>query len=218
MIKIRYAVLDPGVHVKAEQAGRDTIVCLLPGLTSGERRAALSSACGNGRMGLGPYLPPAGLRAAVARDQAAATLRNGTAAFRVHPLVMVPLVLLVTAGTVAFVMLSAAVIRFPQGAPGEPPVAGPSAAAVAPVSRMGGAPPVQLGGEPAGRHRARAPATAKPPRPPVSPGPSGTGLLSPSALASLGSALPVPSPAAVTPAPPPGACVNLLGAVGVCLR
>jgi hypothetical protein len=37
VIKIRYADLPGGLHVRAETRGKDTIVCLLPGLTLEQR-------------------------------------------------------------------------------------------------------------------------------------------------------------------------------------
>src|SRR5580704_8387422 len=105
LIKIRYADLPAGLHVRAAADGRHTIVYLLPGLTRAERRAALLRIRRSAELGHGPRLP--------ARDRAAATARNGAAAFRAHPLLLLPPVLIVASATLVYVMLSAVSIRFP---------------------------------------------------------------------------------------------------------
>src|SRR5580693_9092317 len=120
LIKIRYADLPAGLHVRAEANGRSTVIYLLPGLSHTERRAALLRARSSASMGHGPRLPAAGVAAAVARDRVAATARNGAAAFRVHPLLLVPPMLMAASATLAYVMLSTVSITFHQAAPGAP--------------------------------------------------------------------------------------------------
>ena len=41
MIKIRYADLPAGLHIRAVARGKDTVIYLLPGLTAAQRQAAL---------------------------------------------------------------------------------------------------------------------------------------------------------------------------------
>ena len=64
MIKIRYADLPGGLHVRVEARGKDTIIYLLPGLTVAQRRAALRRARSSARMGHGPRLPAPGVAGA----------------------------------------------------------------------------------------------------------------------------------------------------------
>jgi hypothetical protein len=128
LIKIRYADLPPGLHVRAEANGRDTIIYLLPGLTHAERRAALLRVRRSASMGHGPCLPASRVAAAVARNRITATTRNGAAAFRAHPLLLLPPVLIVASATLVYVMLSAVSVTFPHAAPGPPGALGPAPA------------------------------------------------------------------------------------------
>jgi hypothetical protein len=107
LIRIRYADLPAGLHVRAAADGRNTVIYLLPGLTRGERRAALHRARACAGRGYGPRLPAAGVAAAVARDRVVVAARTGTAAFRAHPLLLLPGVLIVVSATLAYVRMSA---------------------------------------------------------------------------------------------------------------
>jgi hypothetical protein len=126
LIKIRYADLPPGLHVRAEANGRHTIIYLLPGLTHAERRAALLRVRRSASMGHGPRLPASRVAAAVARNRITATTRNGAAAFRAHPLLRLPPVLVVASATLVYVMLSAVSITFPHAGPGQPGALAPA--------------------------------------------------------------------------------------------
>ena len=126
LIKIRYADLPPGLHVRAEANGRHTIIYLLPGLTHAERRAALLRVRRSASMGHGPRLPASRVAAAVARNRITATTRNGAAAFRAHPLLLLPPVLVVASATLVYVMLSAVSITFPHAGPGQPGALAPA--------------------------------------------------------------------------------------------
>lgn len=140
MIKIRYADLPPGLHVRAEANGRHTIIYLLPGLTHAERRAALLRVRRSASMGHGPRLPASRVAAAVARNRVTATTRNSAAAFRAHPLLLLPPVLIVASATLVYVMLSAVSITFPHAAPGRPGAFSPAQARAHPglVHRLPG--------------------------------------------------------------------------------
>jgi hypothetical protein len=116
LIKIRYAELAAGLHVRVEARGRSTIIYLLPGLTLAQRRAALLRARRSAAMGYGPALPVAGVVAAVARDRIRATISNGTSAFRAHPILLLPMIVVLSA-TMVYIMTSAVTITLhpPQG-------------------------------------------------------------------------------------------------------
>lgn len=225
MIKIRYADLPAGLHVRAESSGRSTILYLLPGLTLAQRRAALIRARRGASMGYGPGLPAAGVAVAVMLDRARATLRNGASAFRAHPLLLLPPVILVLSATFAYVMLAAVTItiRGPQASGGYPqPGAAPG------IHRPGHAgQPGQVGGAdgpgPAGRSRAGGPARSH--RPSRSPRPSRSATAVPSPSPSSPASGPPgrvsPSPSA-SPSPDPspsssGTCLDI-GPLGVCLK
>jgi len=236
LIKIRYADLPAGLHVRAEADGRSTIIYLLPGLTHTERRAALLRARGSASMGYGPRLPAAGVAAAVARDRVAATARNGAAAFRAHPLLLLPPVLIVASATLVYVMLSAVSITFPRAAPGGPARSvasgppgpagpGPSGRFAAGPGAPGGAPSARDRGAPGARKRPltgpSAPpgpsgpgSSSPPPSGPGSPAPGPSGSAPPDPAPSSGPPSPSPSP---TPSPTPSTCLDL-GLIGVCLK
>ncbi|HEY2288633.1 MAG TPA: hypothetical protein VGH88_23065 [Streptosporangiaceae bacterium] len=238
MIKIRYADLPAGLHVRAERSGRSTVIYLLPGLTHTERRAALLRARRSSGLGHGPQLPAGSVAAAVARDRIAATARKGAAAFRAHPLLLLPPVLIAASATLAYVMMSAVSITFPQSAPGGPARPGPSATSGGTPSASGspgvpGAGPARPGGSrdprapgagpgpsrsaspsprPPGPGRSSPPGSPAPapssPPPPTDPAPS-SGPVSPTPAPA-----PTPTP---TPSPTPSSCLNL-GVLGVCLK
>src|SRR5580704_13913872 len=106
LIKIRYADLPAGLHVRAEARGRSTIIYLLPGLTAAERRAALLRIRRSASLGHGPRLSVPGFAAAVTLDRVGATLRNGAAAFRSHPLLLLPPVIVAMTATLVYIMLA----------------------------------------------------------------------------------------------------------------
>jgi hypothetical protein len=105
VIKIRYADLPAGLHIQAVARGRDTVVYLLPGLTAAQRQAALRRARSSARMGQGPRLPVTAVLGAVMVDRVRTTIRNGAAAMRGHPAILVPPLVIVMSAAVAYVLL-----------------------------------------------------------------------------------------------------------------
>jgi hypothetical protein len=189
LIKIRYADLPAGLHVRAEAQGRSTIVYLLPGLTPLERRAALVRVRRNASLGHGPRLPGTGIAVAVMVDSVKATLRNGTVAFRAHPLLLLPPVVTAVIATLVYIMLAAVTITIsPPQASG--PRAQPGAVPGTHHHRRSG-PPVRhgrignfTGPGPSGRPPG---GSTRSPRPERSPGhsPSASPSASPSVSASV---------------------------------
>jgi hypothetical protein len=230
LIKIRYQDLPSGLHVRTEARGRSTVICLLPGLTHAERRAALLRARRSAGLGYGPRLTATGVAAAAARDRLAATARNGVTAFRAHPLLLLPPVVIVTGATLVYVMLSAVTITFPPGglggraipgrpggpAPGgsgrvgyqvrtdRPAPGGPGTGSGPPGRRAPGPPPARL------VSASPAPTASSPAGPPFpSPTPTTAPTASPSPSPPGGSGSPAPSPTAT--------CIDL-GPLGLCLK
>jgi hypothetical protein len=111
MVKIRYAELPAGLHVATEEHGDCAIVYLHPGLTPAQRRAALTFARRAARMGHGPSLPPVDLAFALAADMTRTTARTLLAAVRRHPVLLLPLVAVVS-GVIVVIMLSVVTVRF----------------------------------------------------------------------------------------------------------
>jgi hypothetical protein len=105
MIKIRYSDLPAGLHVRAEVQGRHKVLYLLPGLTAAQRTAAIRRARSAARVGHGPLLPALGLARAKAADRIRTTVGNGLAAMRVHPALCVPPMVVIAAGTAAYLLL-----------------------------------------------------------------------------------------------------------------
>jgi hypothetical protein len=226
VVKIRYAELPAGLHVRAEVRGRDTIVYLQPGLTTEQRRAALARVRNSGRMGHGPPLSAAGMARAAGADKLRATARNGLAAMRGHPLLLLPPLILLVSGAIVFVLMSFVTVTVREhertiaqppglavtpghtsayhrgsgsGPPAVPPAAGPGTSAP-------GRGPWEL---------APSPGTAQSPSPSPSPATPVPVLTS-----APSSASPVPT---VSPSPQPSAdptqtdtCVRL-GPLGLCL-
>lgn len=85
MIRVRYKDLSPGLHGQAEWTAKGTTVYLLPGLTGGQRRAALRRLRLEASRGCGPALPGPGLAMALAADRLRVGLRSAVAVIRVHP-------------------------------------------------------------------------------------------------------------------------------------
>jgi hypothetical protein len=107
MVKIRYSDLPAGLHVIAESDRRGTVVYLLPGLTSAQRRAALGRVRSSSRMGQGPALPATAMAAAIAADRVRTTARTGAAAMRGHPVLFLPPLIAVVVSGIAFMLISA---------------------------------------------------------------------------------------------------------------
>jgi hypothetical protein len=158
MIKIRYRdpnELSPGLHAAAERHGRNTTVYLLSGLSAAQRRAVLRRLRISGRRGYDPRLPAPQLALALLADRIRTTFARAGAVFRSHPAGSTVPVMVISAGAIAFLALSAVsiqVIHHPRnpgplssaeaaGVPG----AGPSGS-VRPGSRPGQSPgPVAAG-------------------------------------------------------------------------
>ena len=85
VIRIRYKDLSPGLHGKAERGARGTTVYLLPGLTWGQRSAALRRLRQEASRGCGPALPGPDLAVALAADRFRVGVRNTAAVVRLHP-------------------------------------------------------------------------------------------------------------------------------------
>lgn len=105
MVKIRYAELPAGLHVVTEERDGCTIVYLQPGLTPAQRRSALTFARLSARIGHGASLPPVDLAFALASDRVRTTGRNVVSALRRHPMLLVPLVVVVS-GVIVVTMLT----------------------------------------------------------------------------------------------------------------
>jgi hypothetical protein len=156
MIIIRYDDLPEGLHADARSDGRRTVIYLRRGLTPEQRRLSLRRARQSARMGYGPKLSATGVALAVASDTTRGTLRNLTAAVRIHPVAAVLF-------TAALGMLLAAYPLLVTG-PGRVPVR----------PQPGGSPAETTGrvtGHPGAGHRT--PAAGRPPwlpRPPMTPG------------------------------------------------
>ena len=175
MIKIRYRdphELSPGLHAHAERHGRRTTVYLLPGLSAAQRRAALRRLQISARRGYGPRLPALQLALALAVDRVRTNVGWAGAVFRSHPAGSTVPVMVVSAGAIAFLALSAVSIRVihPPRVSGPPPFAG--AAANLPLNTRTGTSSPSGTTDPgwAGRSRER----ARCPRP-AYPAPPGTG-------------------------------------------
>ena len=232
MIKIRYSELPAGLHVRVEAHGRSTVIYLLPGLTLAQRRAALLRARRSAGMGYGPRLPVVGVAAAVTRDRIGATLRNGTAAFRAHPILLLPMVVVLSAAMV-YIMTSAVTITIhsPQSAsvPGltlgqgaHHGSRGQGGFHIGVGSEVAPSPSVSSSPEPGGPTRSG--------RPTRSPGPTRSSSASPtpgtssptsSSPSPPGSSSPAPGtspPVSPTPSPSSsGTCVDV-GPLGICLH
>lgn len=136
MIKIRYVdpnKISPGLHAAVECHGRSTTVYLLFGLRPQQRRAAFRRLQLSARMGYCPALPAPQLALARFKDRIRTGLRQAGAIFRSHPAgTTVPLVV-VSAGAVAFLLLSTVSVRDLHG-PRPPDRLAGTAAAVASAS------------------------------------------------------------------------------------
>ena len=154
MIKIRYRganELSPGLHATAERHGRTITVYLLPGLTAEERNAALRRLRLSGRIGYGPRLPAVQLAFALFVNRIKATIAQAGSVFRTHPAGTTGPVMLISAGAIAFLVLSAVSIRIlrePRGPDGSS-ASGPAPVASAIAVRIPGS-SQHLADDPAG--------------------------------------------------------------------
>jgi hypothetical protein len=105
MVKVRYAELPAGLHVATEARDGCTIVYLLPGLTPPQRRAALTFARRSARIGHGPSLPVIDMALALAADRTRTISRAVLAVLRRHPMLLLPMVAVVS-GVIVVAMLS----------------------------------------------------------------------------------------------------------------
>jgi hypothetical protein len=197
-IKIRYCSaneLPPGLHATAERHGRTITVYLLPGLTAEERNAALRRLRLSGRMRYGPRLPAVQLAFALFADRIRTSIAQAGSVFRAHPAGTTGPVMLISAGAIAFLVLSAVSIRIlrePHG-PNGSPASGPAPAASAIAVRIPGS-SRHLADDPVGSEGRvlTAALTGSDPLPlPASPGlPSrGSGAAADTGTASTGSGL-----------------------------
>ena len=153
-VKIRYRganELSAGLHATAERHGRTVTVYLLPGLTAQERHAALRRLRLSGRMSYGPRLPAVQLASALFADRIRTTIAQAGSVFRTHPAGTTGPVMLISAGAIAFLVLSAVSIRIlrePRGPDGSS-ASGPAPVASAIAVRIPGSSP-HLAGDPAG--------------------------------------------------------------------
>jgi hypothetical protein len=121
MVKIRYAELPAGLHVVTEERDGYTVVFLQPGLTPPQRRAALTFARLSARIGHGASLPPIDLAFALVADRARTTGRNIAAALRRHPMLLLPVVAVVSAVIVVSVLSVVTVSVTPTRLPATDP-------------------------------------------------------------------------------------------------
>jgi hypothetical protein len=123
VIRIRYRDFSAAaggvtwLYGRAERSGAGTVVYLLPGLSAGQRRAAIRRLRQEASRGLGPPLPPAQLLLAIAVDRVRATFGIAVAVIRLHPAAAL-LPGACAAALAAFFLLAVA------GGPGGPPPGG----------------------------------------------------------------------------------------------
>src|SRR5580693_859506 len=128
MIRIRYGSLSSGSHGKAEAGDHGTTVYLLPGLSSGQRKAALRRLRQEASRGCGPELPLAQLTVALLADRLRVGVRNSAAVVRLHPAgSLLPAMLI--GGCVTLFVLASFSVRVVHR-----PIAGGSVGAVGTVS------------------------------------------------------------------------------------
>jgi hypothetical protein len=136
MVKIRYAELPAGLHVVTEERDGCTIVYLQPGLTPSQRRGALTFARLSARIGHGASLPPVDLAFALAADRVRTTGRNLGSALRRHPVLLLPLVAVVS-GVIVVTMLSVVTVSATPSSHSTYPANGTSRAKVPELTRSG---------------------------------------------------------------------------------
>jgi hypothetical protein len=215
MIKIRYGSLPEGLHARAVELGRHTVIYFRPGLSLAERREGLRRARQTARMGYGPRLPAIGVRSAVAADRVRITIGNVAAAVRHRPGSSALLAGLLAAGLACYMLFGPVPVTFmhtPLGLP-QPQL---GQAALLPQAAPGGGQAGQRRTRPgASSHRTGYPGypaagTLPTPGSPV-PSPATDG--SPTARP----ASPSPSPSGPSPSPSQSQLCLAVGPLGVCL-
>src|ERR1700722_12763215 len=158
MIKIRYCdsnELSPGLHAAAERHGRSTTVYLLPGLSAPQRRAALRRLKISAGRGYDPRLPAPQLALALLADRIRTAFGLAGAVFRSHPAGSTVPVMVVSAGAITFLALSAVSIRVIHPNPGPAQVVagapGPAASASAGPGPGPSSEPIAAGLSPPGQ-------------------------------------------------------------------
>jgi len=238
MISVRYChsqELSPGLNATAQCNGRGTVVYLLPGLTRDERRAGLRRLRMASRIGAGPELPAAQLALALLADRIRTIAGRARAIFRAHPAGSALPLLLVSAGVIVFMSLSAVSVQvLPQQAAGPSPLLAPGPAAtpgggharrprrVTPVNLIRSDPPAGLtshirhgsGSGKGGQGNGNQPTLTGSASPAPTPGATG-GPPSPVPVATP-TPTPSPSPSPSPPATRGGTCLKV-GPLGVCL-
>jgi hypothetical protein len=133
MIRVRYKDLSPGLHGKAVRSARCTTVYLLPGLTGGQRRAALRRLRQEASRGCGPELRGPDLAVALAADRFRVGMRNTAAVVRQHPAGSLLPTAFAAALMALFVLasVSARMVQMQQSAPAGGLVAPPAAPTIA---------------------------------------------------------------------------------------
>jgi hypothetical protein len=182
VIRIRYRSaneLSPGLHAAAERRGRSTTVYLLAGLSPAERRAALRRLRISARMGRDPRLPAAQLGIALLADRIRTSLGQAGAIVRSHPAGSTVPVMVISAGAIAFLALSAVSIRVihTPRASGQPLAAGLPATSAGAIPITGGS---------AGRLGGVIPGGAGAASQLVTPGHTGSGPAGPGATGAAG--------------------------------
>ena len=220
MIKIRYSDLPAGLHVSVAPRGTSTIIYLRPGLTLTQRRAALLRARRTANMGYGPSLPASGVAMAVMLDRLKVTSRNGAAALRSHPLLLLSAAAMMTA-TAVLVMTAAITISIRRAHGGqvgtpfgvEQGVTGGQQAPNSNQGHGGGTSGHGLAGHRHTRPRpSGSPSRSPSPGPTISPSPSPAPSPTPS-----GSPSPSPSPQPSPSTSPTRTCLYV-GPLGICLH
>jgi hypothetical protein len=136
MVKIRYAELPAGLHVVTEERDGCTMVYLQPGLTPSQRRAALTFARLSARIGHGASLPPVDLAFALAADRVRTTGRNLGYALRRHPVLLLPLVAVVS-GVIVVTMLAVVTVSASPSSHSTDPATGTSRPQVPELTQPG---------------------------------------------------------------------------------
>jgi hypothetical protein len=97
VIRICYAELPCGLHVRTEAQDGQVTIWLQPGLTGAERRAALRRVRRTARMGLGPELPKTQYARALAADRLRTGAGRMIAVVRTRPVLLTPVIVAILA-------------------------------------------------------------------------------------------------------------------------
>ncbi|HLX49233.1 MAG TPA: hypothetical protein VKS82_12955 [Streptosporangiaceae bacterium] len=235
MIKIRYSDLSPGLHASAQRVGRHTVIYLVPGLSSVDRKNAIGRLRASARVGHGPKIPALQLGLALIADRIRVTLRTVATAARLHPAGLVIPVAVLTVGAILYGLFVTVSLRIgpPSGSnsielplpvatraanhrPGLMPVSGRRADPVSASRLTRSGAPGSAGHSGGIGHRGQPSPTPDPPPSTSPPGSSPPPVHPP----------PSSFPPAPSPSPSPthshgggggGPCLHLLGLLGICL-